>query len=309
MFLRSTRRLWEFGAAAVVALWLLAPVEALPNHWNTGVGDAPGFQGTPIPGPTQTPPRPTPVRTPPFSGTIFIDPDILTGEDPSSFERATYTGRGMRRVYDRRVADWVTVEAYLFDLHFDDGLTSEAQVNPEFGSQEAAEALALRYAEELGRLPAALRRDVDALWIHAGTELFGGGNRSILIHTGQSDAYVRDGILEETLIHEAAHTSLDADHARSEGWLEAQALDGNFISTYARDNPLREDVAESFVPYLAERYRRDRISEDLAAVILATIPNRMDYLDRQDLDLYPMVQGKTWNDLFLPYLDRGEIRR
>ena len=65
---------------------------------------------------------------------------------------------------------------------------------------------------------------------------------------------------KETLVHEAAHTSLDSAHASAAGWLAAQSADPTFISTYARDFPAREDIAETFVLYLAVRYRSDRIS-------------------------------------------------
>ena len=78
-------------------------------------------------------------------------------------------------------------------------------------------------------------------------------------------------------MHEGAHTSLDAAHATAPGWLIARNSDPVFISTYARDFPTREDIAETFVPYLAVRYRSDRISAALAATILETIPNRIAY--------------------------------
>ena len=94
-------------------------------------------------------------------------------------------------------------------------------------------------------------------------------------------------------MHEAAHTSLDAMHAMSEGWLNAQNADPDFISSYARDFPTREDIAESFLPYFAVRFRSDRISEDLAAIIEQTIPNRIEYFDRLDLDMYPTDNAPT----------------
>ena len=34
-----------------------------------------------------------------------------------------------------------------------------------------------------------------------------------------------------------------------------------FISEYARDHPDREDIAESFLPYLAVRYRPERLTD------------------------------------------------
>ncbi len=225
---------------------------------------------------------------PPFSGTIFIDPDIITSRDPTAYQGIAYIGQGMRTMFDRRVDGWVTVNAYLFEATYDDGFIIEVQVNPEFGSAPSALSVAENYSEVIGRLPAALREDVQTVWIHMGFEPFGGGNNNILIHVDQADDYSLDGILEEALAHEAAHTSLDATIASAAGWLDAQSADDMFISTYAEENPAREDVAESFVPYLAIRYRADRISASLRNLILQTIPNRIDYFDSLGLDMYPI---------------------
>lgn len=238
---------------------------------------------------TDAPSEPTPGSPPPpFGGTIFIAPDIITDTDPSTFLGLSDAGQGSRTMFDRRVDNWITADAFLFDASFDDGLSVEVQVNPEFGSVEAARVEAASYAEVIGRLPTALRRDVRTVWIHRGTELFGGGNNNLLIHVGQGDLYRADGILEETFVHEAAHTSLDAHHASAPGWLAAQAADPTFISDYARDHPAREDIAESFVPYLAIRYRADRIPGSLKATIEATIPNRIAYFDGLGLDMHPI---------------------
>ncbi len=232
---------------------------------------------------------------PPFGGTIFIDSDIIISSDPTAFLGAVYTGQGLRYVYDRRFG-WIWMDAYLFDATYDDGLTAEIQVNPEFGSSAAAEIEALKYGWAVGQLPTALRADVWYLWIHQGVYPFGGGNNSILIHTGQAASYESSGILEETLVHEATHTSLDAAHAGAPGWLNAQAADDCFISTYARDHPLppwSEDVSESFLTYLAIRYRSDRISEALEETILLAIPNRIAYFDEQLFDMYPVADAST----------------
>ena len=226
---------------------------------------------------------------PPFSGTIFIDPDIITAADPTTFLGAPYAGQGVRTMFDRRVNNWITVNAFLFNASFSDGLAAEIQVNPEFGSSAAASTQAQKFGAVIGRLPTSLRADVQTVWIHQGTEPFGGGNNNLLIHTGQSAAYEADGILEETFVHEASHTSLDATHKSAAGWLAAQAADGEYISTYARDYPTGEDVAESFLPYLAVRYRSNRISASLANTILQTIPNRIAYFDALTLDLFPVT--------------------
>lgn len=252
--------------------------------FSCGQGESPA----PTPSPVSIPPKPDPIKTPPFSGTIFQDPDIITGTDITTFKSLVYSGQENRTMYDRRVADWVVVKAFLFNATFEDGLKFEVQVNPEFQSEELAKTEADKYAKVIGKLPTALRQDVQTVWIHKGKQLFGGGNNNILIHTEQTVDYEKDGILEETLVHEASHTSLDAKHATATGWLAAQVADDNFISTYARDNPTREDIAESFLLYMAVRYRSDRISASLKTTIEQTMPNRIAYFDKHTLNMSPI---------------------
>lgn len=107
-----------------------------------------------------------------------------------------------------------------------------------------------------------------------------GGNNNILIHT-DSPGY--HGVwLEETLFHEACHTSLDARISRTQTWLNAQSADSEFISTYARDFPEREDVAESCLMYYALRHRQDRVDGTTLTAISETIPNRISIFDMYD---------------------------
>jgi hypothetical protein len=225
---------------------------------------------------------------PPFHGTVFIDPDIITDDDSSTYISLEYSGRGSRVMFDRRVDDWITVDAYLFNVTFSDKELIEYQVNPEFGSVEEAQVQVQRFTDPVGRLPGVLKKDVHTVWIHKGKNLFGGGNNNLLIHIGQADEYIEDGILEEVFVHEAAHTSLDADHARAGAWQAAQKADGSYISNYARDYPAREDIAETFLPWLAVRYRSDRISESLKKTIEETVPKRLIYFDNQDFEIFPV---------------------
>ena len=84
----------------------------------------------------------------------------------------------------------------------------------EFTRQEAYRH-AQEAADSVGRLAFFLRRDVDTITINDGNVPWGGGNRDILIHTPSSQMY-RDfwegDIYDETILHEAAHTSLDQHH-------------------------------------------------------------------------------------------------
>lgn len=225
---------------------------------------------------------------PPFGGTVFLDPDIIPSDSPTRFLTATYAGQAPRLMFDRRLNAFATFQAYLFQASYADGLAIEFQVNPEFGSVNAAQAVVAFWAPEIGRLPRALRSQVQTSWIHQGDEAFGGGNNNLLIHTGAlAQLYIDQGVLEETLAHEAVHTSLDAPHASSAGWLAAQQADAEFISDYARDNPTREDLAESFVPWLGVRCARARLDAAVAGTIEATVPARLAYFDALALDLAP----------------------
>jgi hypothetical protein len=184
---------------------------------------------------------------PPFVGTSFISPDIITASDPTALESVVANGQGSRTMFDRRVDAYVVVNARLFNATFEDGLTAEVQVNPEFDAEQAFDH-AFKYAVEIGRLPYVLRIDVHAVWIHDGVNPFGGADNALLIHVGQGVLYENDGVLNEILMHEASHTSLDDEHAAAPGWIAAQDSDPAFISEYARDNPDREDVAETSGP-------------------------------------------------------------
>ena len=102
--------------------------------------------------------------------------------------------------------------------------------------------------------------------------------------------YEEQGILEETLEDEASYTSLDSYNSKDPDWLSAQLKNCKFISSYAKDNPGREDIAESYLPYLAVRYRPERISKSLKEKIEKAIPNRIRYFDNKNFNMYPMEQ-------------------
>ena len=222
-----------------------------------------------------------PTGPPPFQGTVFITPRLIGPSDPTSFRSVTFAGRGDREFWkDDR---WTTINVYLFDVRYGASLRLEFQVHPEIGPQEAARAEVDTYAPAVGRLPAVLLSRAREVEISGGSKLFGGNTENGTFHvfTEQGKEYIRNGFLEEVFIHEGAHVSLDIAHANAAGWRAAQRADGAFISEYARDNPLLEDVAESFLPWFAVRHRPERLSAGQRAVIETTIPVRLEYFDEQ----------------------------
>jgi len=223
---------------------------------------------------------------PPFHGTAYISPDILTPKDPTALTGLREAGQGDRKNFDRRTGAFGQTPVWLFQAEYKGGRTIEVQVNREF-SLAASKRHAERFARIVGQIPHCLRRDVDALWIHDGEKPFGGGNRSILIHAGQAEKLARSGTLEEVILHEACHTSLDGDHAKSAGWAAARGKDPGFISRYAMENPQREDVAETFPCWYAVRHRKARLPRDLVKRIEAAVPARLAYIDSLKLEVSP----------------------
>lgn len=230
-------------------------------------------------------------KAPPFFGTKAIGKNILNASDPSTFKELSDDGDAQRKVFDRRIPGWSETKVWLFKaVYADRAEPTEVQVNKEFSDVAKARTLALKYAKAVGQLPVCLRRDLRSITIHDGEQPFGGGNQNMLIHVQQAVKLEKEGILEEVLFHEATHTSLDADHKVAAGWVSAQKADGGFISTYAAENPVREDLAESFLCYFAAKHRRARIAGDVYATITKSIPARMAYFEAQKLDLSPCVK-------------------
>jgi uncharacterized repeat protein (TIGR02543 family) len=230
---------------------------------------------------------------PPYGGTIFITGNIITSSDNSVYDSLVYKGTDERLMYDRRNGGaFINNNPFLYDAYFSDGLVTEIQVNSEFSVDQSL-LEAEKYSFLIGQLSKGLRKHVETMWIHKGIEAYGGGNNNILVHTGMSESYEKHytgNIIEETLIHEAAHTSVDAyvypDRlTNGEEWIKAVDKDNCYISDYARDYPYREDLAELMPLYIAVKFFPDRISEDDRNKILSCCINRILYLDSLSLDL------------------------
>lgn len=225
---------------------------------------------------------------PPYGGTSWITPRMIEPSDPTSLQSVAYAGRARRTVFDFRVESFRTVNVFRFEVEYANRVV-DFEVNPEFGTRDAARVEVDRYAAPLGRLPAVLLSRLRDFEIHGGDERAGGNGeiRHILIHTVAGQRWLRQGFLEEVLMHEGVHARLDSSHAEARGWRQAQQDDGVFISDYARDFPQREDLAESFGPWFALRYVPERLTAEERWAIATTMPNRLAYFDEQDFDMSP----------------------
>ena len=114
------------------------------------------------------------------------------------------------------------------------------------------------------------------------------GENDITIH---AESLIPTGFIEEVMIHEAGHGSLDwwwGGSVNKSKWRAAQKADKKFISEYAKVNPDTEDVAETVLWWIAVRYKADKISKSNYNKVLEAIPNRLKYLDEQNYFMYPL---------------------
>lgn len=230
------------------------------------------------------------------TGTSQSFKNVIKNNDPTTFNnKLDYVEQKSKKMFDRRYNSYKDVDAYLFNANYTDGSNIKIYVNSEDFIQTKASEYASQYAKVIGQLPKALRKQVNSVWIHGGKNPFGGDKNPygddnyLLIHVEQGDEYIKQEILEEVLIHEACHASLDILYANNSkwknDWKKAQEKDNAYISKYAKDFPEREDIAESFLAYFAYKYRKDRISDYDYEYIEKTIQNRIKFFDSLKLDM------------------------
>lgn len=237
-------------------------------------------------GETPTQPR---ILPPPFEGAGDVGPDVVAVSDSSTLVDLTPLGQAMRLMHDDRLQDTATVNAHLFEALFADGFTTQVQVNPEMDST-TAHAEAQQYAHILGQMPSVLRSAVDTVWVQGGEgdwwAIWWAG--TLLLHLDFGDELLGVGLAEEIMLHEMSHMGLEEQHDTTAAWLAAQEADQRFITDYAAEFPASEDMAESFVAWVAVRFRADRLDPGVLSTIEATIPNRLAYFDGLGLDLEPI---------------------
>ena len=234
------------------------------------------------------------ILEPPFSGTMWDLPDLIKSSDYTVYSTSTYQGIETRLFYDKSIPDFINYPAHVYKVNFGDDLSVDFEIYTEF-TQEEAESIEQKYAPLIGQLGKDLRKNIKSFEFLKGEEVASAQRTddlnyaNITFHTDWLTNIVEtrpDGDkTEELLIHESAHLSIDPYVYGQQGWTDAVNLDGIFLSTYAKDNPDSEDIAETFQAYIAVKYYPDRISNSLRDTILSVCLNRFKYFDSLNLDL------------------------
>ena len=218
------------------------------------------------------------VAEPPFSSTADTVFDIITVDDPSNFTCLSYEGRTTRQMWDKRVDNEFDFNVYLFRAYFDDSPPFDIIVNPEFGTREAAEAEARRYTLPLGQLPLVFRQGIRQFGIHMGNPTFSAGSGKIFVYADRTTTRIGQNHLEESLLHEAVHATLDREYRQSDEWIAAQESDGRFLTRYAASRPEREDMAETALFAYGLIRHPGRIPPVDSRDILAAVPARIAFI-------------------------------
>jgi uncharacterized protein YoxC len=234
------------------------------------------------------------ISDPPFAGTMWDLPDLIKSSDYTVYSSSTYQGILDRLFYDKSIPDFITYPAHVYKVNFGDDLSVDFEIYSEF-TQEEASNLEQKYAPLMGQLGKELRKNIKSIEFLKGEEVASAQRSNdlsyanITFHSDWLNNTVEtrpDGDrTEELFIHEAAHLSIDPYVYGQQGWTDAVNLDGNYLSTYAKDNPDSEDIAETFQAYIAVKYFPERITSSLRDTILSICLNRFKYFDSLNLDL------------------------
>ena len=223
---------------------------------------------------------PARAEDPPFGSTADTVFDIIETGDPSSFVCLDYSGREIRQMWDKRQDGESDLETFLFRAHFSDSPAIDIILNPEFGTEDEARTEAMRYVRGLGQLPSLLRAGIRQFGIHKGDEGFHGGPGKIFMYQDRVTLRIEQNHLEESLMHESVHASLDAVYRDDPDWRAAQQSDGGFVTSYAAEHPEGEDLAESVLFAYALLRHPGRIPPVDSQDILRVMPARIEVISR-----------------------------
>lgn len=231
-------------------------------------------------------------------GSVWIDKDIITKKDPSSFISLEFIEKKEIEWWDQRtwkvnkrqyenINQKIFFDVFVFRAFFTKSHDILIRVNSEFKTQKKAEKQAAIYAKIYGQMPNFLKERARSLTIHKGDVGWLGGNNDVIIYSNLSKAHS-----EEAMFHELAHVSLDFQFGGSvneNAWRNSILQDKYYITSYAYEYFFQEDIAETALWWFATRCKPNTISKKNYNKVIKHLPNRFKYLDNQDYDFYPLV--------------------
>jgi len=214
-------------------------------------------------------------------GTITVEPLVQESDTTAYTYELTDNGRGREEYFwDYRCFCWADVpDAIRLKAIFKFGDKVESLLvranNKDFADHQAVKDVIVPYLESLGRMPHLMWSNLEKLTVNgAGDNGHAGANAWVKDITMNID-FTTDMRRGEVFLHEGVHVSLQQvlNAGMYDGTIDRDC--NEFFSSYAAQYPATEGMAESFLPYFAIKFRRDRLTNEQIKQIVETGPNRM----------------------------------
>lgn len=206
--------------------------------------------------------------------------DFITASDLDTYDSIQFVGLDNKEMPDSRNNQLFDTNTFIFNVTFTSGLDVEIWAHSSFGNVTAAQSYADKLTSRLGKLPLFMRNQLSHVVLHNGDAgAFAESEANFfVIYSDNMDVRITNNDLEETVFHEAVHATLDATYLDSNEWIQAQLLDDAFITQYARNNPDKEDMAETALFVYTMVKHPGRLSTETESWVQTNIPNRYSFL-------------------------------
>jgi hypothetical protein len=235
-----------------------------------------------------------------YESAVYMSRNLIEEKDFSVYDTVEFVGWTINEVYDRRVPDYVEADVAIYKVTWKDGSEMEIQILKEVFEDKSKDSvlneLVIPFAHKLGQLPFFLLNGLNRLVIFKGEERWSASFGSIYIHLDYEK--INSGYVEEILLHEAGHASIDIYLRDNSVWKAAQRKDRLSLSKYGEDNLHSEDLTESIIFWLAVKYRSRRILLRDSIKIRKSMPYRLEFLDSLNFNVYPLDQASEFDHLY-----------
>lgn len=241
---------------------------------------------------------------------VSNDIDFITASDSTVPGCLRHEGEATREMPGALDTDALFADGvHSFAVDFADGSQVGLWVHPSVGTRAEAEAVAALLVAPLGRLPAVMRGKLSHVVVQAGDRPAFGEHLGhfFVVYEDNVRTRIATHDLEETVFHESVHATLDAAWALSPEWRDAQAADGAFITEYAAEFPVGEDLAESALFAITHLRHPGRLPPEVARAVETIMPARLAFFETLFADPEPDLSNvdQPENCLALPAEDQG----